>query len=118
MSFAYGAVTLFGGPFLKPSTRQRIDNFPACAQRNPTTPNAQGVWFRLFPFRSPLLRESHSLSFPRGTEMVHFPRFALSSLKAGLPHSEISGLSVSCTYPERFAVDRVLLRLLVPRHPP
>ena len=30
--------------------------------------------FRLFPFRSPLLRESHSLSFPLLTEMFHFSR--------------------------------------------
>ena len=36
------------------------------------------VGFRLFPFRSPLLRESHLLSFPAGTEMFHFP--ALPSL--------------------------------------
>ena len=32
-------------------------------------------WFGLFPFRSPLLRESLALSFPRGTEMFHFPRY-------------------------------------------
>ena len=32
--------------------------------------------FGLLRFRSPLLAESHLLSFPRGTEMFHFPRFA------------------------------------------
>src|SRR5690606_31604702 len=31
----------------------------------------------LFPFRSPLLRESQLISFPKGTEMFHFPSFAL-----------------------------------------
>src|SRR3954468_5434983 len=31
-------------------------------------------------FRSPLLAESLLLSFPRGTEMFHFPRFARSHL--------------------------------------
>src|SRR5690349_14484472 len=36
--------------------------------------------FGLFPVRSPLLGESIFLSFPRGTEMFHFPRFALSRL--------------------------------------
>ena len=36
--------------------------------------------FRLFPFRSPLLRESRLLSFPGGTEMVHFPPFAPTGL--------------------------------------
>ena len=32
--------------------------------------------FRLFPVRSPLLWESRLISFPLGTEMFHFPRFA------------------------------------------
>ena len=36
-------------------------------------------WFRLFRVRSPLLTESLLFSLPRGTEMVHFPRFALPS---------------------------------------
>ena len=47
--------------------------------------------FRLFPFRSPLLRESRLLSFPRGTEMFQFPRFPLPALcvQAGVtPHDE------------------------------
>ena len=30
----------------------------------------------LIPFRSPLLWESRLISFPLGTEMFHFPRFA------------------------------------------
>lgn len=40
-----------------------------------TTPSAS-AWFALFPVRSPLLRESHLISFPLGTKMFHFPRFA------------------------------------------
>ena len=53
---------------------------------NPTTPVLQHVQvltqnrFRLFPVRSPLLRESLLLSFPGDTEMVHFSPFALSCL--------------------------------------
>jgi hypothetical protein len=52
----------------------------------PTTPNRQRhqaltpARFGLFPFRSPLLRESLLLSSPRGTEMFQFPRFPLSVL--------------------------------------
>ena len=47
----------------------------------PTTPNfPKKTRFGLFPFRSPLLRESQLLSFPGGTEMVHFPPFALPCL--------------------------------------
>ncbi len=56
------------------------------ARRDPSTPVAQRTRaitrhrFGLFPFRSPLLRESRLLSFPRGTEMFQFPRFASSGL--------------------------------------
>ena len=32
------------------------------------------------PFRSPLLGESRLISFPRGTEMFHFPRLSSSRL--------------------------------------
>ena len=38
--------------------------------RNPTR---HAPWFGLFPFRSPLLRESIFLSLPPGTEMFQFP---------------------------------------------
>src|SRR3989344_994474 len=34
------------------------------------------IWFRLFPVRSPLLRESRLMSCPGGTEMYQFPPFA------------------------------------------
>ena len=37
-------------------------------------------WFRLFPFRSPLLGESHSLSSPPLTEMFQFSGLPLSTL--------------------------------------
>ena len=49
----------------------------------PTTPNAQRLpaitraRFSLIRFRSPLLTESRLLSPPAGTEMFHFPAFAL-----------------------------------------
>ena len=36
--------------------------------------------FRLFPVRSPLLRESLLFSFPAGTEMFHFPALTLTTL--------------------------------------
>lgn len=47
----------------------------------PTTPHGQRpqaltpMRFGLFPFRSPLLRESRLLSSPPATEMVHFAGF-------------------------------------------
>ena len=36
----------------------------------------------------------------------------------GLPHSDIPGSRVTCTYPGRFVACHVLLRLREPRHPP
>ena len=39
--------------------------------RSPTTPSPK-TWFGLFPFRSPLLRESIFLSFPPVTKMFQF----------------------------------------------
>ena len=42
----------------------------------PATPSGLALArFGLYPFRSPLLRVSRLLSFPRGTEMFQFPRF-------------------------------------------
>ena len=108
--FAYRAITFYGGPFQGPSTNGMVCNFPTPVQGDPNLPHdtdpatpvrlAQDR-FRLFPFRSPLLRESRLLSLPGGTEMVHFPPFAPPFLciqkgvtgfyPAGFPHSGIPG---------------------------
>ena len=45
---------------------------PSCTTRTGLT----YMRFGLFPFRSPLLRESLLLSVPAGTEMFHFPALA------------------------------------------
>ena len=54
--------------------------------------------------------------------MFQFPALALfrviSLQDIRLSHSEISGLSIVCIYPELIAAYHVLHRLLVPRHPP
>ena len=89
MLFAYGALTLCGAPFQHASTKHRICNSlkePVLLQSGPTTPHWQRhralppAGFGLFPFRSPLLRESLLLSIPRGTQMFQFPRFPLPAL--------------------------------------
>jgi hypothetical protein len=84
--------------------------------------------FRLLRFRSPLLSQSRFLYFPPGTEMVHFPGFARARLwihravqrvcLCGFPHSEIPGSMPACGSPRLIAACHVLLRLLLPRHPP
>ena len=79
-------------------------------------------YIRFLQFRSSLLSESFLLSFPLPTKIFQFGRSCLSFdilvlLTRGFSHSDSSGSL--CTYhsPKRFAVRRVLLRLLVPRHP-
>ena len=84
--------------------------------------------FRLYPVRSPLLRVSRLISLPPGTEMFHFPGFALPSLyiqegvlrlhRSGLPHSEIFGSKLARSSPKLIAAGHVLHRRLMPRHPP
>ena len=39
-------------------------------------------------------------------------------LRTGFPHSDICGSRIICISPQLFAAYHVLLRLLVPRHPP
>jgi hypothetical protein len=96
LPFAYGAITLCGAPFQSASTRHRLgdslERLPSF-RVGPTTPSQhrrQAVplrRFRLFPLRSPLLRESRLLSFPRGTEMFQFPRCppAVLCVQTGVP---------------------------------
>ncbi len=89
MRFVYRALTCWGLPFQNSSTTHQIGNsvkglvpLPSV----PTTPKWQGhqaltpLRFGLFPFRSPLLRESLLLFFPVGTEMFQFPTFPLPVL--------------------------------------
>jgi hypothetical protein len=98
---------------------------PRFGSRNP---ERQVFRFRLLPFRSPLLRESRLISFPRGNEMFQFPPFApwllciqslvLKVCLSGFPHSEISGSKAICASPKLIAAYRVLHRRQMPRHPP
>ena len=77
LPFAYRTVTFFGEPF----QTLRLDNrFVTPYERAPQPRLSEDNRFGLFRVRSPLLTESRLISLPRGTEMVHFPRFASSSL--------------------------------------
>ena len=82
LGFTYGGVTLCADAFQASSATQTISYFLPDQQlwlAGPTTPITQRLpamtrdRFGLFPFRSPLLRESLLLSLPVGTEMFHFP---------------------------------------------
>jgi hypothetical protein len=81
------------------------------------------------PFRSPLLRKSLLLSFPRGTEMFQFPRFPPLGLCVqprvtghlplpGFPIRRSTDRSLVGGSPWLIAATHVLHRHLAPRHPP
>ena len=67
--FGYGPFTLYGAIFHSLHLTSTLSHW------GPTTPPASR-WFGLFRFRSPLLTESFSLSFPLVTEMFHFTRYS------------------------------------------
>jgi hypothetical protein len=114
--------------FYSPPDRQLRLSGPATpnAQRLPAVTRAR---FGLFPFRSPLLRESRLLSLPVGTEMFHFPTFPPPALcvqagamghyaHSGFPIRKSPDRSLVADSPGLIAGSYVLLRLLVPRHSP
>ena len=73
--YVYGAITLYGGAFQNTSTsprRKRPTPYPTSAAAR-----RRSVRFRLFPFRSPLFRESQLVSSPPPTKMFQFGGFPL-----------------------------------------
>ena len=97
--------------------------------RGPATPETFACSrFRLLPFRSPLLWESRLIYIPVGTEMCHFPTFAVMSLWIQDMLIQIaldwvvpfrrSRDPLVCSSPGLIAAYHVLHRLLAPRHPP
>jgi hypothetical protein len=134
--FDYGAITLFGRTFqsFRLPVSCPLQPLPSL-MHDPTTPHVQRrqacihmVWA---PPRSLATTSGISvlISFPEGTEMFQFPSFATQSLciqlrvtwtllHVGFP---IRTFADQCllTTPRNFSqFCHVLLRLLVPRHPP
>lgn len=119
IGYPYGAVTLCG-PGIPPGSGSLLGKAPD-PQPHISLGLLPGIRFGLFPFRSPLLRESLLLSFPAGTEMFHFPAFplrvkpgVLGFYPSGSSHSGIRGSTVACTSPRHLAACRPLLRLPSP----
>jgi hypothetical protein len=88
-AFVYGTIALCGATFQSLRlTHNFVTSRPAGRRikSSPTTPDRQrlppvtSIEFGLFPVRSPLLRESRFLSFPRATKMFQFARLPLPSL--------------------------------------
>ena len=103
MVFGYGPVTLCGALF---HTLRLTSQLPLSGSYNP---RVQAPGFGLFRFRSPLLTESLSFSFPPVTEMFHFTgycaRRAMNShsgdwtlLQPGYPIRTSTGRSVFAAF--------------------
>lgn len=137
--FGYGTCTLSGRPF---------KTVHLCLHSHLTSPaelewkvpqprpcNARRLShmdrFSLVRVRSPLLTESLLFSLPVGTEMFHFPTFPPHALCVqawvttspcsawrGFPIRTSSDHRSVINSPRLIADSYVLLRLLMPRHPP
>ena len=71
--FDYRIITFFDSSF----QMIRLMSSFVTPYRVSYNPNKQACWFGLFPFRSPLLRESNFLSLPPGTKDVSVLRVCL-----------------------------------------
>ena len=74
------------------------------------------IRFVLFPFRSPLLRESQLLSFPADTKMFQSSAFPFADQCPRMPegrksNSDIPGSKPACGYPGHTAACHFLHRL-------
>ncbi len=119
--FAYGAFTLFGA-LSQSASANLAGSFPRSEPRRAratvcppplSLAATRGIDFSFFS--SPYLDVSVQ-AVPLARLCVHLAMRRVS--RRGFPHSDTSGSSPMCGFPEIFAAYRVLHRLLVPRHPP
>ena len=111
-----------------PSMTFRIHGYHALWLTFPGySPKSSNIIYRLIRVRSPLLAESRLISFPPGTQMVQFSRFASRFLciQKRIPQKEV-GFPIRtsrdpcffASFSALFAGLHVLHRLSSPRHPP
>ncbi len=122
-SLMYRTVTFCGGSFQISSTRISLHLWPV---HNPDRENPIGLGSSPFArrylgnrFFFLFLRVLRCFSSPGMSSITYeFSNRYLGISLSGFPHSEIPGLMLACSYPRLIAAYHVLLRLLVPRHPP
>ena len=137
--YGYGANTLSGRPFktvhLCPCSHPTGPAEPVRKVPQPRPCNARRLShmerFSLIRVRSPLLTESLLFSLPAGTEMFHFPAFPPRTLCVQMRVTRSRkrvwrGFPIRTSWDHRSVINSprliadsyVLLRLLMPRHPP
>ena len=120
--FGYGAFTPSGRTFQS----VRLTSPVPCP--GPATPEGKPSGLGSDAFARRYLRPLVLISLPPGTEMFHFPGCRAAGTiefipvqcpmkDTGFPHSEICGSMDIDSSPQLIAVCRVLLRLMMPRHP-
>ncbi len=132
--FAYGALTLCGGPFQTLRLTYRDRTSPCRDPRpllQPPIRNAcrlTRIRFRLLRFRSPLLAECilslflgvlRCFSSPGSPPCPMCSDMGTAALPAvGFPIRKSPAITLACSLPRLIAACHVLLRLPAPRHPP
>jgi hypothetical protein len=122
MRFTYGAITLCGGTFQNPSATQQLCNSVerlVTLLSGPTTPYRQRhqaltpARFRLFPFRSPLLRELRCFNSPGSLYRPYFIQTGVIPFFAvlGCPIRTSTDQRSVGSSPWLFAATHVLHRL-------
>ncbi len=86
------------------STNNSVCDSAALRPDRPYNPREHAPWFGLVPIRSPLLRESRLISFPRVTEMFQFTRLASCGLCI---HPRMTGMYLP-GFPIRASPDQSL----------
>ena len=120
-NFAYGAITHYGRTF------QSVQLFFVNTISQSYNPKEQALWFGLFPFRSPLLRESHRFLFLwllrcfNSPRLPHTPMYSVYDTlqsRVGFPIRRPPVQCLLSSSPKIIAGSRVLHRRTTPRHPP
>ena len=121
--FVYGTFTLCGGAFQLFSTTTYLFYMTMSA-----TPVTYVTGLGSSPFARRYLGNRFFFLFLRVLRCFSSPGMPFSSyvfttkylsiISSRFPHSDIPGSMLACSFPRLFAAYHVLLRLLVPRHPP
>ena len=123
-AFGYMALTFFSSAFQRIHLAVELVTLLTRSYN----PQSASTWVWAVPISLAATFGISVIYFPPGTEMVHFPGLAHTRLciqravipfyGIGFPHSDIPGSKPAYGSPRHFVVRHVLLRLLVPRHPP